>query len=789
MLEAMSVAVDSLQAEQLEAERMEQFNASLAGHILTQYQLNKDARLNSGVETEMLNSLRAYNGHYNPSDLQLIRKDGGSEIFMNLTSTKCRACASWIKDIILPSNGRAWEVNPSVVEDIDPELMKQIEEVLQEEFSNYEQSEEQSEGPGAQEGVPPPTPAPGSPPVPPPKKQGGATALASKLREMNQARRDIQDTIREEIRFIAKAEMKEMERMIEDQLNAGEWERCLSDFIDNFVVYPTAFMKGPIITKKIKLSYQGGQIVENEDYVFMNRVVNPLDMYPSPEATCIYDGNLCEHIRLSRKDLVVMKGLPTTAGYKDSAIDDVLTRWSAPEFVSWWDSNIEDEKATEEKRGTSTDSNRNIIHGIHFHGSASVRSLRDWGYPEDELLGLEDTDEVEIEAILADNTVVKVLVSDDPLKRRPYYAASFQNRPGSFWGRSLPDLMSDIQRMCNGTARALANNMGMSSGPQVEIYVDRLADNGSIEDIYPMKIWQLSSDPTGAGGRAIQFTMVPSNAAELLSVYKEFELRADDATGIPRYAYGNERTGGAAQTASGLSMLLESASKGIKDAIRHIDHGVIIPRVEYQFYWNIKMYPELGYTGDIEVIGKGSAALTMKAAEQGKRMEFLQALAGNPQIMGVVGSEGLAEVFRTMLKDINIPEVVIPSRLELKKKEREAQEQAAQAQQMMLQVQQQKNQVGLQATKEQINGQIQMHLESMRRKDRELDLKEKEKLAESIDRGRELETRERVSAGRNTVDAARARAEQDQADLMQRRELAFELSDLENENPTDRMTK
>ena len=42
------------------------FRSSLAGHISLAFQHNKDARENSGIEKEMFDSLRAYNGEYNP---------------------------------------------------------------------------------------------------------------------------------------------------------------------------------------------------------------------------------------------------------------------------------------------------------------------------------------------------------------------------------------------------------------------------------------------------------------------------------------------------------------------------------------------------------------------------------------------------------------------------------------------------------------------------------------------------------------------------------------------------
>ena len=71
--------------------------SSITAHILNIFQENKDARITSGIEKKMLESLRAYNGNYDPEDRARIKAAGGSDIFMNLTPTKCRAAMSWLE--------------------------------------------------------------------------------------------------------------------------------------------------------------------------------------------------------------------------------------------------------------------------------------------------------------------------------------------------------------------------------------------------------------------------------------------------------------------------------------------------------------------------------------------------------------------------------------------------------------------------------------------------------------------------------------------------------------------
>lgn len=763
----------------------ELFNSSLAGHITKVYTRNKDARRDSGIEQEMLDAMDAFNGEYNAKELNAITEHGGSKLYMNLTATKCRACASWIKDIMLPAKEKAWRLSPSAEPEISPYLMEEIDKILQKEFANFERQmsfEEQQEAESA--GSPPPGPQGDAQPPQPP----AASRVATRLREMNKAKRDIEETFYNEVQMIARTEMKKFEKIIEDQLQDGGWEKALGEFIENFTVYPAAFLKGPIMSYENRLTYKDGVPVVVKKTVYNNENISPLDMYPSANATDINDGDLIQHIRFERSNLAAMRNVK---GWNREKIDEVLETYQGSEFIHWLWTDIESDKAYAEKRGNEFQANTNIIHGLHFFGKAQVRMLREWGVStkyfefkndRDEVEYYDDNHELEIEAVLVDSTVVKVKINDDPLCRRPYYKASFQSRPGSFWGRSLPHLMRDIQRMCNATARALANNMGLASGPQVEVYIDRLADRGDIEDITPMKIWQLTSDPTGAGGRAIQFTQPSSNAAELLAVYKEFELRADDATGIPRYAYGNERTGGAAQTASGLSMLLESASKGIKDAIRHIDDGLIKPRIAYQFYWNMKTNKDLKYTGDVQVVPIGSHALTMKAAEQAKRLELMQTLSGNPAILEVVGPEALSEIFRTLFEDANMTEIILPSRLEIRQMSKEKQQIEQQNAQQAMAIEQEKNQMGYKATERQIQGQENMHQQTLQLKARELDIKEKDSMARAIQKTQEIDSRERQTAQRTLVDAERAKAERDQNDLMQRRQMAFDLNNLER-NP------
>jgi len=659
---------------------------SLHSYIMSAFNEARDARETGDVNDLMMEGLRSFNGNYSAAEHQQIEEEGGSAIFVNLTSTKCRVASSWIKDILLNEDTISIEPTPipelprSVAENITKAVEEEFQKSLETEVEEEKAPQEQAEGPPQNQGAPQEQPKP---------KQD----TLKTIKEINEFKRDMADAILEEINSEAKYAFKHTELAIRDQMIEGDWTKALSEFIDDFCIFPTAILKGPIVSMVPKLVWRDGEPVITDEYTFINKRVSPLDIYPSREATCVNDGNFIEHLRLSRSELVALRKIG--GPYDAEKITKVLEQDDGKGLPNL-DESIEQEKADEELRDNQVVSNKNVYHGLHFFGAVEVKLLKLWGLE----LGMDDEDIVEVEAILVGSQVIKAVLNKDPLKRRPYYSASYQNRPGAFWGTSLPYSIRDIQRIVNATSRALMNNMALSSGPQAEIYVDRLADDGDIEEIRARKIWQVTSDPMGAGGRAVNFFTVPSNAGELLKVYEFYEAKADEVTMIPKWAYGNEKVGGAAQTATGLSMLLETASKGIKECIRHIDFGVIIPRIKYEFY-HLMLSGKIKFTGDINVVARGSKALTNKASEALKRQEFLRIIT-MPAVLELVGKEGVSNLIREMGSEMGFVSNIVPSRHELKLKEKDEAEQAQAMQQAQAEAQ-------IAPTKVQIEGQERMH--------------------------------------------------------------------------------
>lgn len=633
----------------------------LVSHISQVFQRNKDARRDSGCEEEMLIGLRMVGKQYSDDELKLIEEQGGSDIYMPIGNSKIRALIGWTKDIL--ANPRDWpfSIRPTTVPELPQETVAKITDTVTKQFSLVNPKE--------------------------------GEALADQWRQEYELRRDMKDTILQQVEEEAYYSFKLQDKKIKDQLEEGNWHKALAEFIDDFAVFPTAIMKGPMIKQKPGLTWVRGLPVEEYRTIYDHKRVNPLDYYPDPSTDDIQKGENIELIRVRPESLAAMRG---EEGWISESISEVIANGEG--LGQTWQTEIEHEKAQLEKRGYEFEANEGLHIGFHYFGALPVEYL--------EMYNIEDIPEsnsgyLEAEIIMFGGTIVKAQLNDDPLLRRPYYAASYQTRPGAFWGMSLPVLLDPIQRMCNACARNLVNNMALSARPITGVNIDRLADDGDIEELQGGDIFQFTSDPYGQNtGAPLQFFSFPSNASELLAVYDHFENKADDASMIPKYAYGGQNVQGAAATAAGLAMLMESASKGIKEAIRHIDVGLLKPRIEFQFYYNMLNEPLTEFSGDIKVVTRGSDTLAIKGAQELRRNEFLQ-ITGNALDQSILGKNGRAAILREIAKDLGFAETPVPNRLELKLKEQREAE--------LAQKQAEQGDRSLQATKLQVDGQVAMH--------------------------------------------------------------------------------
>jgi hypothetical protein len=606
------------------------------------------------IEQIMLRAMRQRNGEYDPDKLKAIRDQGGSDVYMMLTEIKCRAAESWLRDILLDAGTPPWDIQPTPIPDLSPDQMDQVKSAFAEQVMQMIQST-------------------------------GQAPTKSQMLEMKEL---VQQEFRFKLLQAANSRAERMKIRIDDQFAQGGWVDAFNEFITDLVTFPCAFIKGPVVRRQRHLVYNRGpdgkMLVEPAERLAPEfERVSPFNIYPEPGISRINDGYMFEHHKLTRTDLADLIGAP---GYDDQAIRKVLEEGPSQ---SWVADTTYIEREQEERKFYTEMRPTDLYDALEFWGKVSGKMLREWGMTEEEIP--DEDREYDANVWMVGNYIIKSILNYDPLGEKPYAKTSFIKMPGAFWGRSIPEIIEDLQSICNASARALVNNMGIASGPQVEVNLERIPPNEDITQLHPWKIWQVLNDPLGSSAPAVRFNQPNDNSTTLMGVYEKFSRMADDHSGIPAYIYGDTNVQGAGRTASGLSMLMGSAGKGIRQVVMHIDMDIVKPIVERQFVYNMRYDPDDEIKGDLQIIPRGATNLAVRETVNVRRVEFLNA-TGNEVDMSIIGIDGRAAILREVAKGLQMPvDQIVPSREKLdyanQMKQLQAQAQQQQPQQPQAQPQ------------------------------------------------------------------------------------------------------
>ncbi len=594
------------------------------------------------IEPDMLEDIRQRDGVYSPGKLAAIREQGGSEIYMMLTNVKARAAEGWIRDILLPSGERPFTVKPSPVPDdgLPPDTRVEIFQKTLQELNAAVQS-----------------------------------GLYVDPKDVYKRSRQMYDDAMQALRDEAKVRAERMEDAIDDVLVQGCWYEAMEDMISDLVAMPAAFMKGPVMQRKKALTW--GQDARTGKFVPMAAdeltplfySPSPLDIYPAPNSRGIEDGYLIERMTLRRGSIFAMKGVPS---YDSDAIDRALSAYQHSGFVTQV---AGDQQRRDLEHATNWQmSPDSTIDALEFHGQVRGEWLIEWGVATDRID--DPSREYDVTCLKIGRYVVRCVLNSDPLGRKPYMKAHYDVIKGQFWGRGLVRLLRDLQAMCNAAARAISNNMGLSSGPMVEVEVDRLAEGEDVTQLYPWRIFQTKAATTSTPSRAVNFNQPKDVTGHLMKVYDYFSKLADNYSGIPSYEQGINTTSGAAGTASGLSMLMTASSRQIKRVIASIDN--IIEGSTERVHTYIMLYgTDQEVKGDVNIQSRGATSLIAKEQLQVRRNQFLQSVT-NPLDAQIIGPKGRAELLREVVRSLDMDpnDGIIPTEDDLNRQLKLEQQQA-----------------------------------------------------------------------------------------------------------------
>lgn len=625
--------IDKKEAEvkaaiQAESQANNEVISNLASYIRKCWDEAKQAKID--VERQILKNMRQRKGEYEPEKLAAIKAMKSSDVFLKLTDVKCRNAKDWINDILFQPGTKPFDIEPTPLPEVPPWIENRVRvRVLNVKLSELAQS-------GAVDLRDP--------------------ALALEFPALiKQEMPAILDSIQKEITVEAKLVAERMKDKIHDQLVEGKFYKALREAIPDIILH-TGFIEGPIYrkvkTKKLQPDPQTGRmrLVVEDKIVAEYERFSPLDAYPAPDANSLDDGYFIKKTAYTGLQLSSLIGVP---GYSEKEIRAVLDQYGKGGLKEW--TGIETERAHAENKEPSVAWDSTKIDCLVFYGDVQGKDLLDWGMSAEEIKDPEIF--YPVQAWLIGNHVIKAMLNPDPLGRKNIYKASFDESDGGFWGRGLPQCIDDIQAICNACARHIVNNVGMGAGPMIEKNSERCPGVGDPE---PFKVWESTESQIGSPAPAIRFYIFPMVADKLMALLKDFLGIADEHSGVPAYAHGGQDVKGAGDTASGLSMLLTAAARGIKGVIKTMDTNIIEQAVERQYDLNIEKVENAALVADLKIQAKGSSSLIAKEQQAVRRGEFLRDTA-NPFDAPIVGVEGRKYMLKERARALELdPDKAVP---------------------------------------------------------------------------------------------------------------------------------
>lgn len=564
----------------------------------------------SSISGRLMHCLRAYNGMYSPAQMQEIKKFGGSEGFARITAVKCRSLTALLEDLYL-SNDRPWKVEPTPVPTLPEDIAESIQRLVMAEV----------QGAVGPDGEPP-----------------DAAMILNRMGQLHEAA--LRAAKERATRQAEQATLK-----LDDMLIEGGFYSALKEFLSNFSRFPFAVLKGPFFKMQRMVSYIDGMPAVVEKPIQAYSAPNPFDIWFSPSASKASDGDIIERLVLNRFDLEALRSSPS---YDADAIDAVLSQMASGH--SEWTSAIEQTRADQENRESPMlRDTKGLYDTFEFHGWVEGETAAN-----DPILGLFDLDpdrSHHCTVRMINNIVISAHPNPDPMERVIYHVDSFERVPGSVIGRGLPEVLMDVQGLANAAFRAVINNMGLSSGPQVGINSSSFNEGENGAEMYPWKRWTFTPDPAAPTAPPLIFFQPADNSQNLMNVFDRAMVYADEVSAIPRFSAGGTAGSGAGRTASGLAMLQGNVARVVKQIAGSIDETIIAPILQIIYDMTLLTDTTGVFRGDEKIRPLGIQAAAKQETEKMRALEMLQ-ITANPIDMQIMGMDARAMLLKEIADNL-----------------------------------------------------------------------------------------------------------------------------------------
>jgi hypothetical protein len=552
-------------------------------------------------EQRWLRAYRNYRGIYSP-DIKFTEAEK-SRVFIKVTKTKTLAAYGQITDVLFANNSFPLSIEPTII----PEGVAEHVHI-----ETADKSGQGSPDAGALFGY---------------KGDGNDLPPGATVQSLLERLGPLKDTLKDE-KVIEGAGVtptsltfspsmvaaKKMQKKILDQLDESNANKQLRSAAFEMALFGTGVMKGPFgVDKEYAKWDDKGEYSPTIKTMPQTSHVSVWNFYPDPDANNTGEAQfIIERHKMSKTQVLALKKRPM---FRKNVIDEVVMQ-GENYTKKYWEDDLND---------FAPNYGVERFEVLEYWGNVSVEMLIDneITIPKE----LKDYDDLQANIWYCNGKVIRLVLNPFKPSRIPYYAVPYELNPYSIFGVGIAENMDDTQTLMNGFMRMGVDNAVLSGNLVFEIDETNLVP-GQDMTIYPGKIFRRQG---GAPGQSLFGTKFPNVSQENLQMFDKARQLADESTGLPSFSHGQTGVAGVGRTASGISMLMNAASGGIKTVIKNVDDYLLRPMGEAFFSFNMQFDYDAEAAGDLEVRARGTESLMQNEVRSQRLLQFLQ-VVNNPTL-------------------------------------------------------------------------------------------------------------------------------------------------------------
>lgn len=508
----------------------------------------------------------------NTGQQEQTRQATSSTVFINITRPYVDAASARVADMLLPTDDRAWSLQPTPVPDLA--------EMAEGRFPDRIVRQVAAENPDRRIA-----------------EQKLHAAVDQAVQQMDEARK--------------KAE--KAQTRIEDWQTECQFHAEVRKVIECTALIGCGVLKGPVPVNSRKTAYLDGALVVRESIQPASYAISPWNFYPDPACgENIHNGSHCwERDDITDRGLMALIGAP---GYLEDQIQLVLSEGALKASRLAPDRPLPD-GAVPDKSG--------MFEIWYFHGMLKREDAA--------MLGCDCADNeymsVPVQVTMVNNRVIRATLDPLGTGELPYDVMVWQKRTGSWAGIGVSRQIRTPQEIVTAAGRNLMDNAGRAGGPQVVVQQGIVVPHDGVYEVTPWKFWLAAADADSEHiDKAFRFVVIPMLQAELMPIIQLGMKLAEDVTGLPLLLQGQQ--GNAPETLGGQQLVNNNASTVLRRIARTFDDRITEPYVR-RYYAYLLIEGEDDEKGDFVIDARGSSALVQRDIENQAIAQMVQ-MVGNP---------------------------------------------------------------------------------------------------------------------------------------------------------------